>query len=205
MKRNYLLVLGMVAVGAVQAAACSSKFDSCADSRTCAASAGGEAGAPPSADLAGSAGDNTVGIVGDGDAGSAGTSSGPTLFGACSVLGAVVCQGVASAQRLACDGKKWQAGTTCGEGERCDSRSGECAKTIAECASAMPGQAVCRGDSPLVCGPDLVSEKLSEPCDGACKDGVCHAPICGDKKVEDGETCDDGDLTNTGACPKMLA
>ena len=124
----------------------------------------------------------------------------PVLFGACSTLGAIVCQGAASAQRLACDGAKWQAGTTCADHELCDSRSGECAMLVAECATVKPGDTVCRGDKPLTCGPDLVSADEGVTCEGACKDGACQVPTCGDKKLETGEDCDDGNANLSGAC-----
>ncbi len=216
MKQKYWLVLGVASIGATQAAACSSNFDSCADSRTCAsagAAAAGEAGAP-AGDSAGEAGakaggggaahsDAEGGEAGrSGEAGAGPVDHAPVLFGDCSMLGLNACQGRASAQRLACDGAKWQAGTTCADGELCDSSTGKCAKEIAECATAKPGQSVCREDTPVTCGPDLVSTVDGQVCAGICKDGACEAPVCGDKKLEAGEDCDDGDTTSTGACVK---
>jgi cysteine-rich repeat protein len=199
MKPTYWLVLGICVLGALQAAACSSQ-NSCEDTRTCVRVDPSAAGSNGSGAEGGSVAQ--AGGGGDAGAGEGGTSDVPTLFGACSKLGAIVCQGAAAAQRLACDGEQWRAGTTCAQDELCDSGTGTCAKIVAGCAAAMPGQAVCRGDSPLTCGPDLVTSKLSEPCEGTCKDGACVAPSCGDTKLEEGEQCDDGDDATDGACPK---
>ncbi len=219
MKPKYWLVLGVATVAGAQAAACSSNSHSCEDTRTCAASdagAGqGEAGEAAGGASAGSgakggaSGGGHVGVSEGGSAGEAGEAGAagaptqsPKLFGACSMLGVLACQGTASPQRLACDGAKWQAGTTCADGELCDSGTGKCAKQIAECAAAKPGQEVCREDKPLTCGPDLVSAVEGQACAGTCKDGACQAPVCGDLKLEAGEDCDDGDATGTGACVK---
>jgi cysteine-rich repeat protein len=205
MKHKYWLVLGVASIGAMQAAACSSNFDSCADSRSCAsAGSAGEAGQPETGKgEAGQATDGGAAGAPVGDGGAAGTSNGkPTLFGDCSAVGQPACQDSASAQRLACDGKKWQAGTTCADGELCDSGSGACVAVVAECAAAKPGQKVCRADKILTCGPDLVTADEGAACDGTCKDGVCVAPTCGDQKVEAGEDCDDDALTASGACVK---
>jgi cysteine-rich repeat protein len=204
MKLKFLLVVGVVVVAATQAEGCSSNFDSCGDTHSCSAMAGaaaagqGEAGQAPDN---GTAGAVDVGEGGEGGA-AGGASTGPVLFGSCSAVDQVACQAVASAQRLACDGAKWQAGTTCADGELCDSSTGGCAKIIAECAAAKPNQKVCRGDKILTCGPDLVTADEGTPCEGSCKDGVCQAPSCGDQKVEAGEDCDDDALAASGACVK---
>ena len=109
-----------------------------------------------------------------------------------------MCSGHATAQRIACDGSKWLAGTTCAPGELCDSTSGECAKVVPECVAAAPGAVACRGDQLLTCGVDLVTASEGETCAGLCKDGVCQTPICGDEKLEPGEECDDGKRTSGG-------
>jgi len=126
----------------------------------------------------------------------------PALFGACSVKGTIVCMDHGAAQRLACDGKVWQAGPTCGANQLCDSSTGQCAATVIECASAEPGAAVCRGDTVLLCGPDLVTASEGASCQGVCKAGVCQAPACGDEKVEPGEECDEPAAVASGACVK---
>jgi cysteine-rich repeat protein len=124
----------------------------------------------------------------------------PALFGACSVEGALACDGRASARRLACDGERWQAGTTCAANERCDATDGQCAPTVPECDDAKPGGVVCRGETLLTCGPDLVTASVGETCEGRCVLGVCKLPTCGDQKVEDGEECDDEAEAASGAC-----
>jgi cysteine-rich repeat protein len=206
MKPKYWLFLGVAAVGGAQAVACSSASHSCEETRSCTASeagaAQGEAGAAGAPAAGGGAAQGDAEGGEGGAAGGPALTRGPVLFGSCSLLGALACQGVASVQRLACDGSKWQAGTTCADGELCDSGTGECAKQIAECVGAKPGQEVCREDKPLTCGPDLVSATEGQACAGLCKDGVCQAPVCGDKKLEAGEDCDDGDTTGAGACVK---
>ena len=57
MKTSYRLVLGVLTASALQAAACSSDFNSCEDSRTCSGSVGGTAGS----DAAGGAADSAAG------------------------------------------------------------------------------------------------------------------------------------------------
>lgn len=224
MKPRYWLILGAVALCAGQVVACSSSFSSCADTRTCIPEGGAGAGGK---EVGADAGDSSLGAGRDGGAGkgagggapSAGSdgeggSSGeageagaggavfetPALFGACSGVGKLACDGAASAQRLACDGKKWQAGTTCASGELCNSEDGKCLPKVAECADAEPGQVVCRADMLLTCGPDLVTAELGKRCEGACKDGVCLAPACGDGKVLGDEVCDDGNQLAGDGC-----
>jgi cysteine-rich repeat protein len=227
MTPRYWLVIGVVAVETVQVAGCTSHFTSCDNPSSCGAneaSAGqvepgkpdetgdaGSAGSAPAGNLAGNGGvltDGEGGAAGDaGAAGSMGGSSGgtplpPALFGACSAAGRTVCAGVASAERLSCDGSKWQPGSVCPDGKLCDSSSGACAKIIGECTTVKPGDSVCRGDILLKCGPDLVSTDEAKPCDGVCKDGVCQAPTCGDQKLEAGEECEAATATAPGACVK---
>jgi cysteine-rich repeat protein len=226
MKPRYWLVLGAVAVCAGQVVACSSDFSSCAERRTCVAEGGagvggkvdgaeagdsstnaGKGGSGASGGDSGKAGNmgTSVAGAGDGGAGGEGGEGGavfgtPALFGACSGVGKFACDGAASAQRLACDGSKWQAGTTCASGELCNSEDGKCLPKVEECADAEPGQVVCRKDSLLTCGPDLVTAELGKRCEGACKDGVCLAPACGDGKVLGDEACDDGNLLPGDGC-----
>lgn len=223
MTPRYWLLLGALAVATTQAVACSSSSDSCTDTRTCAASGAGggpggghsEAGeaGEPAGGGAGKAGHGAAGapegdLGGEGGApsemgGSAGAGpQTPTLFGACTVVGKTVCEGVAASGRLSCDGSKWQPGAVCPDGELCDSGSGACAKIVAECAAVKPGDSVCRGDMLLKCGPDLVTTDAGKTCDGTCTNGACQAPICGDSKKEAGEDCDDAAATASGACVK---
>jgi len=224
MTLKYWLLVGTATATAGLSIACSSEFDSCEARRNChaaggAAHSGGDGGAAgeskggggrasATAGKGGSGGGETAGAVGEGgeldgdsDGGEGGAGSiDPVLFGECSVKGAFACVEHASPQRLVCDGKQWQEGTTCSAGQLCDSRSGSCAPIISECSSAMPGSTVCRGDSPLTCGADLVTASEREMCAGKCKLGICQLPTCGDGKVESGEACDDAAATVPGSC-----
>ena len=221
MNRIYWLPLGLAALAAPSVVACSSEFHSCEVRRTCAPRAGA-ANADSEAGEAGVEDSGSAGTARGGAGGRAGGSAEPggsagerednaeagapgvfaTLFDPCSVKGAFACVEPASAQRLACDGKLWQAGTTCGASELCDSANGKCAPIVSECASATPGALVCRDDTLLSCGPDRVTARASKVCQGRCKLGVCQAPTCGDEKVEAGEDCDDAAANASGACAK---
>ncbi|HET7543524.1 MAG TPA: DUF4215 domain-containing protein [Polyangiaceae bacterium] len=227
MNRKYWLLLGLATFFASLASACSSEFDSCEARRTCpagggggkvgSAGVGGEAGdkqtnsdgpsAAAGTSSAGDAGSGGVGGAGGDESGSGGEGGAeePILFGACSTLRQIACSGHASAERLACDGSKWLAGPTCAAGQLCDSRTGECAKIVPDCADAAPGQIVCRGDKLLSCGVDLISASEDETCDGLCKAGVCQKPVCGDQKVEAGEECDDSKSASSGCGPDCKA
>ncbi|MEO6600329.1 MAG: DUF4215 domain-containing protein, partial [Polyangiaceae bacterium] len=204
--------LGAASLCAAQATACASDFASCRERRTCiggGAGGLGEAGQAPGAagdvsSNAGQGGGDAAGDPGNGGEGG-GPSVPPALFGACSGGGQIACEGTASAQRLACDGSKWQAGTTCASEQLCNSEDGKCLPKVEECADAQSGQIVCRKDAPLTCGPDLVTAELGDPCLGACKDGVCVAPACGDGKIQDGEGCDDGNLLPGDGCSSKCA
>jgi len=191
------LPLGFAAAVAAIAAACSPEFTAC---ETCVSGGAGSepAGSTGKAGSAGAAEGSPPVASGGGSGGEAGAAE-PKLFGACSELGQTVCVGRALAQRLACDGAKWLAGPTCGSDELCDSRSGACAKVVPDCASAASGEVVCRDDVLLSCGVDLVSALEIEACVGRCTDGVCQKPVCGDLKIEPGEECDAGNVSD-GAC-----
>lgn len=197
MKRTSWLLLCLPPAIAALSAACSPKFTTCEAKGTC--PSGGSAGAQTAAGGGGRAGEaGETGVEGggrvgeDGGNGEAGAPDvPPALLGTCSVKRAFACVGHAGAQRLACDGERWQAGPACGAGELCDSSAGTCAPIVTECVSATPGAVVCRNDTLLTCGPDLVTVDEGATCAGLCKLGVCQAPICGDEKVEPGEDCDD--------------
>ena len=214
MNRRYCLPLGLATLVASLAIACSPDY-SCEVTRTCpaggrggnagGAGAGGESGEEPTSSAAGepsSAGEaGSSGADGLGDEGGSGGEAGaeePVLFGACSTLRKTACDGHATAQRLACDGSKWLAGPTCSAGQLCDSRTGDCAKIVPECADAASGASACRGDTLLLCGVDLVTASEGETCVGLCKDGECQKPVCGDLKVEPSEECDDGKSVSGG-------
>ncbi|HEX2671253.1 MAG TPA: DUF4215 domain-containing protein, partial [Polyangiaceae bacterium] len=217
MNLKYWLLLSAAASSAGVSVACSPER-SCELTRTCTAvavggkSSGGEAGSIEEAggveDGDGGRGGRN-GSVGNEDAGSSGEGGEggspdpvPVLFGACSVKGAFACVESASAQRLACDGQHWQAGTTCAAGQLCDSSTAKCAPTVSECASLEPGATACREDTVLTCGADLVTASVSQTCAGRCKLGTCQLPICGDEKLESGEECEPTATDAPGSCVK---
>src|SRR6478609_9497140 len=207
---KYCLLVNLVISVAALPAACSPKFTSCDASQNCKGGlAGGDIG---EGGASGEAGNNALeagtssdagsgGEAGSGAEGGAAEPAEPTLTGSCSVAGQIVCDGHATAQRLACDGSRWLAAPTCAAGQLCDSIAGQCAKVVPECVDAGFGDAVCRGDQLLSCGVDLITASEGETCVGLCKDGVCQAPVCGDQKVEPGEECED-DKNAPGACIK---
>ncbi|HEY0463548.1 MAG TPA: hypothetical protein VGC79_05040 [Polyangiaceae bacterium] len=220
MNCKYWLPLSLAAAAAALLAACSPEFTACHAGGSCANGevggaggvGGGAAGGVREAGSAGKAGratsdagDGSAGDgsdAGDGGSGGEGGAEEPMLFGACSERGRIVCTGHAMVQRIACDGSKWLAGTTCAPGELCDSTSGECAKVVPECVGAMFGDVVCRGDEVLSCGVDRVTASKGESCLGLCQDGVCQPPSCGDQKREPGEDCDNSEDAASGACVK---
>jgi cysteine-rich repeat protein len=203
MNRAYGLLLSLAPAALTLSLACSPEFTACDAQGPCAVGGNASGG---TAGTAGTAGVGEAGVTeAGGEPGDSGGEGGapdvsPILFGGCSQKGAVACVEQAGAQRLACDGKLWQAGTTCGANELCDSADGSCAPIVSECASAKPGAVVCREDTLLTCGPDLVTARVGERCAGLCKNGVCQAPVCGDEKLEQGEDCDDAQATASGAC-----
>src|SRR6187402_2609223 len=209
MNRKSWLTLTLCGVVTVLSVGCSTDFSSCEARRACAAGGGaGEAGTR--GESMGEAGGDQLGN-GEGGSGEGGAGEGgaggdggadPVLFSACSVKGEFACVGHANAQRLACDGKQWQAGTTCAANQLCNSTDGTCAAIVTECAAAEPGGVVCRGDTLLTCGADLVSASEGEACPGLCNFGTCQPPTCGDEKKQPGEDCDDDDAAASGACVK---
>lgn len=213
MNLKYCLLLSAVSAAGLSIA-CSSHLDSCEARRTCAPggavggkSSGGDAGAAADGGVVddgagrGGASGNEAGSSGEGGEGGEGGASDafPALFDACSVKGAFTCVEHASPQRLACDGKQWQAGTTCAAGQFCDSSDAKCRPAVVECAAATPGAGVCRGDVPLTCGQDLVTASEAPECEGVCEAGVCKPPSCGDSKLEKGEECEPS-ASAPGAC-----
>ena len=140
MKQKYWLVLGVAAMGATQAAACSSNFDSCTDSRTCAsagAAGGGEAGATAVGNTAGDTGESggpthAGGADSAGDAGNAGNAgnAGESQTAAC--ISDSDCS-----DNLACNGAE-----TC--------QAGQCKVGVPPCPNPDPVHcdAVCTESSP---------------------------------------------------------
>lgn len=196
MSPKYWFLFGSSIFVVTQSSACSSKFGNCETTRSCSVSGSGGTSNPDA--VGGAAGAETEPGGNAGEAGAAMVP--PALFGECSVKGEVACDGHASARRLACDGAHWQAGTTCGADQLCDSTDGSCAAIVPACSSATPGDVVCQGDVLLTCGADLVTAVVGKTCDGRCELGACQPPACGDDKVQAGEDCDDAEATASGAC-----
>lgn len=221
MNLKYWLLLSAAASAVGLSSACSSHLDSCQARRTCASSGGvggksagvdaGAAGEPDDTEPGGggrgsgaggkaSGGSNSEsGSAGESGEGGSGDSL-PVLFEACSVKGEFACVEQASAQRLACDGQHWQAGTTCAAGQLCNTPTGKCAPIVTECASVQPGSVACREDTVVTCGADLVTASVNQTCAGRCKLGICQLPTCGDEKLESGEVCEPQATDAPGSC-----
>src|SRR6185369_15486087 len=123
MNCRYWLPLSLLAAAVALSAGCSPKFtscDACASSEANGGAEGRNTGKAGSAGASKAGASNASGgpAVGDtsdtsdtSDAGSGGEGGAeePALSGACSERGRIVCSGLATAQRLACDGSKWLA------------------------------------------------------------------------------------------------
>jgi cysteine-rich repeat protein len=223
MNTDNWLVFAFSALLGAQLTACSNEFDSCQSDFSCPSAGasgtdaglggtsgsgsntsgggGGNAGAAADAGAAGE-GIDSAGAAGMTEVVDAGQEPPAVLFGPCSSATAVACTGHAEASRLACDGTEWQLGIACKTGELCDSPTGNCLDEVAECASATPGQIVCRGsDTLLTCGQDLVTATQGQECAGLCSAGVCQTPICGDgKTTPPDEACDDANSVTGDGC-----
>lgn len=86
---------------------------------------------------------------------------GPTLGGACSVPGALACQGTAQKLQLLCDGAKWVSNGVCAGDLICDPRPGP---TAGSCQSpaCKAGTTRCDGAGLLKCGADLLTETRTD-------------------------------------------
>jgi cysteine-rich repeat protein len=208
-------------VSATLAPACGPEFSSCEAHRSCppAETGGGSgsggsgsggsgsggrvdsAGQPASGNAAGfDAGGSSAAGAG-GVAGVAGTSGGGEGGGneTCSDEGAVECASAASPFVRTCTSGLWTA-RSCEDGALCDSSDATCKPVIEGCLGRDAGDAFCEGvDKRRVCGPDLVTT-TDLVCGGACLDGACRKPSCGDGKLEKGESCDDGNLAAGDGC-----
>jgi sulfatase modifying factor 1 len=220
-KTSYCVGLVVVVFGALQGAACSSQFKSCADSRNCepgdaGGSAGdgqgggggsntlsaGSAGAAASGGADGGAPDAGSADGGAADAAGAGGEGGQTdgaalgtLNQPCSVEGAYACAGHAQKGQLICSGGKWAPNGTCEAGSNCDStpgnNAGSCAPILAQCSASS--LSTCSNGSAVACGPDLVSTTTTA-CAGStpvCLSGACVA--C----TPTSEQCSDASHTQT--------
>jgi len=125
--------------------------------------------------------------------------------GPCAQENVISCVGAAEAERLSCKGGTWMVATSCPDGQNCDRQTGECQSIAESCALLAPKDKFCgKGDVLLACNEDLIAEVTIAKCEGKCTTvgGVagCREPVCGDGKVETGETCDDANAI-TEVCP----
>ncbi|HEY4188191.1 MAG TPA: DUF4215 domain-containing protein, partial [Polyangia bacterium] len=145
------------------------------------------------------------GGTGDGGAGNGGAGSGgaggasPTVGGGCPMSGQLACQGHAQQVALICLSGAWSQRELCADGTHCDSTSGVCAPIAAICSGHPPNQPFCVAGTAVTCGPDL-TDSTQMVCPGACVEGACVSPGCGDKVVGAGEECDDGNATPGDGC-----
>jgi len=155
-----------------------------------------------------STGGTSMGGVG-GSSGSAGSGGGAQLGDECATNGATSCHGAAQRLQLLCDGGVWKSNGTCLENQNCEQSSGVCETIVPECKNKTPGQRYCSQDTLNQCGPDLVTFETLEACSGRCVETAssagCAPASCGDGRVENGETCDDGDRDDTNACTNACA
>ena len=123
----------------------------------------------------------------------------PVVLG-CPCSSGVACNGPAQKLRLICTGGEWKANSACLASENCVSADGSCATIVPACAGKTKGYAYCEGvDTLRTCGDDLVTA-ASKTCAGVCSAGACVAAVCGDKKTQAGEECDDGNAVAGDGC-----
>jgi len=114
----------------------------------------------------------------------------------------LTCAGNAQKDVLICRDGLWAPSHTCRAEENCNNDTGRCEPISDECRSSIPGAAFCRGDTLVLCDPDLVAPEKVE-CTGRCAvDGGAHCelPSCSDAKIQIGEQCDDGNTKSGDGC-----
>lgn len=123
----------------------------------------------------------------------------PVVLG-CPCTAGVACNGPAQKLRLICTAGEWKANSACSASENCVQADGSCATIVPACAGKTKGYTYCEGVDVLrTCGDDLVSA-ASKTCAGVCTAGACVAAVCGDKKTQAGEECDDGNAVAGDGC-----
>ncbi|HYO93764.1 MAG TPA: DUF4215 domain-containing protein [Polyangiaceae bacterium] len=197
-----------VALGGGVATGCGDQFKNCEDSRTCAntggtggSSQGGSAGTEPGASGSNGEGGSPAGDAGadSGVSGAAGESSTPPAPGVpCDEPGARLCGAPADPSFLLCAEGSWEE-LSCDPGRVCDPSTGRCAAVVEGCEELEPGGTFCSGTLLQTCSADLLS-LAEEACEGACEDGECLPPVCGDGIVQQDEECDDGNEVDTDEC-----
>jgi hypothetical protein len=140
-------------------------------------------------------------------------ASGVGMIGcACAPSGALACGGNGQTVATVCTGGAWAYRTTCSSGEVCDTTTGAtegtCAMADPLCATAHPGENVCKTDTTVVqCGPDLLTDSPVKTCvaqacvSGACS-GVCSPGATRCATATEAETCSaSGQWGTATACP----
>ncbi len=99
------------------------------------------------------------------------------------------CGGDDSPLSLVCSGNLWAQLNVCPEGKRCDATPGAnqglCLDLLRDCADKVPGQAFCRGNDQIRCGPDRVTEEV----EGCPEGSVCQLDQGATKCVPDTDEC----------------
>ncbi|HET9953049.1 MAG TPA: DUF4215 domain-containing protein [Polyangiaceae bacterium] len=196
---TWLLLWGALVLGGVITNGCVDKFVACdaPGARPCPLLAGGQGGTTvtpiPTAGEGGSGGETSVPMPEGGMAGAPVDPRKP-----CKKEGLTTCSGPAQSNYEICRGGFLEE-RECEAGSLCDSTDNKCKKLAEGCEERKPGERFCSGDVLHVCGDDLVTVS-SIQCDGACFEGDCRNPTCGDGKPAEGEACDDGNTTPGDGC-----
>lgn len=144
-------------------------------------------------------------IAGEGGEGGAPSGAGQgqspdaaVLNAGCATWGALGCS--ADFRRsLVCDKGLWALLAECSGEQSCEPSSGVCADVAPQCAGHQVGYTFCVADELRRCTEDRTNVKHA-PCCGACVNGSCEAPRCGNGKVEPNEACDDNNTLAGDGC-----
>lgn len=150
-------------------------------------------------DTGGRSGDGSGGRSDDGDGDSSPVVGSVGVLGKpCAPKGAYACEGENQRKQLRCEDGEWTSFGACGSGERCDTRpdnAGLCEPVVEECLKLEPGEKLCEGNEPRVCGTDLVTLEDGASCasDEGCLAGECEPvlPECTGKSEGDA-ACSNG-------------
>ena len=163
------------------------------------AGGGGDSGAAGEGDTSGWGGNCLVGVPKNEGAAAVPPLHTGKVGDACTDWGATACGGANQKQMLVCTLGTWADLQDCAASENCDQQTGRCASILPTCAAREPGALYCDGDTLQECGADRVTASASTCC-GACSNGECRAPRCGDGRTAAAEGCDDANRVSGDGC-----